>query len=186
MFAGHVWLGPRVIGKREDGTIPTWAKGLHLFFMLGYWAELEVTARLGRENSFDSVSDDLIIGRRLKTRELPSGIVNYVDLTGELEDPKSIRAMTNYISLPILDGGVPTTDELRSIIERLAPGTTYVHCTRGHGRTGLFTLALLVERGSIQSFNDGMATLRRGRPGMYLNAAQEKFIRCYIEGSTIK
>jgi protein-tyrosine phosphatase len=46
-----------------------------------------------------------------------------------------------WIRTPIRDGGCPTIDELRAILDRidaeLARGeVVYVHCGGGHGRTG--------------------------------------------------
>jgi len=180
MSAGYAGLGPRIFNKHPDGTIPLWVKIIHFPFLLYSAFVWQVTQMLSRENPYDRVQDDLIIGRRLRARELPHGIVNCVDLTAEFEDPKEIRESTNYVNLPILDAGVPETDTLDSVISRLSPGMTYVHCAQGHGRTGLFTLALLAKRGRIKSFQEGMARIKQARPGVGLNKTQDQFIRSYI------
>ena len=126
------------------------------------------------------MTDNIIIGRRLLAHELPEGITNYVDLTAELEDPKAIRELPGYICLPILDAEAPTPEKLHSMISRLHPGKTFIHCAQGHGRTGLFTLALLVERQKIRSFDEGLAMIQAVRPQVKLCRIQEKFIRNYI------
>lgn len=180
LSAGYAGVGPRVFCKQSDGTIPLWVKIIHFPFLLYSAFVWHITQVLSRENPFDKVEDDLIIGRRLRDRELPHGIVNYVDLTAEFEDPKEIRQSTNYVSVPILDAGVPRPDALHSAISRLSPGITFVHCAQGHGRTALFTLALLAKRGRIQSFDEGMALIKQARPGIGFNRMQDQFIRSYV------
>lgn len=180
MSAGYAGLGPEIFRKRPDGTIPLWVKIIHFPFLLYSACVWRVTQTLSHENPYDRVEDDLIIGRRLRGKELPRGVVNFVDLTAEFEDAKEIRQSTNYVSMPILDAGVPKTDTLDSVISQLSPGMTYVHCAQGHGRTSLFTLALLARRGRIKSFDDGMTLLKQVRPGIGLNKTQEQFIRSYV------
>ena len=182
LSAGYAGVGPRVFSKQPDGTIPLWVKIIHFPFLLYSALVWHITRIVSRENPFDKVEADLIIGRRLRVKELPHGVVNYVDLTAEFEDPREIRHSTNYVSVPILDAGVPEPDALRSAISRLSPGMTFVHCAQGHGRTGLFTLVLLAERGRIQSFDEGMAVIKQARPGIGFNRTQDQFIRSYVAG----
>lgn len=180
LSAGHAGLGPVIFAKRPDGTIPVWIKVVHCPYMLYSEVIWQLVRLFGRENPTDRVAADLTLGRRLRANELPVGVVNCVDLTAEVEEPKAIRQSTNYINLPILDAGVPTTDALRSAISRLKPGPIFVHCAQGHGRTGLFALVLLVEHGHIQTFEEGMALIQKARPGIGLNGAQEQFVRKHI------
>jgi hypothetical protein len=180
LSAGYAGLGARILGKRPDGCIPVWARFIHLPFLLYSGTVWQISCFLSRENPWDKVSDDLILGRRLRTKELPCGIVNYVDLTFEFEDPKTIRESKHYINLPILDAGVPMPDALHLAISKLKPGVTFVHCAQGHGRTGIFALALLYELGRIQSFDEGMAFIKNVRPGIGLNKTQERFIKKYL------
>ncbi len=180
LSVGYGGVGPRIFCKQPDGTIPLWVRIVHFPFL--FYAEVvwHITQKLSRENPFDKVRDDLILGRRLRANELPPGILNYVDLTAEFEDPEEIRQSTNYISLPILDAGVPSVEGLIVAISRLHAGTTYVHCAQGHGRTGLFALAWLSTRGYVDSFEDGFAILKGARPGIALNKTQERFIKNFI------
>lgn len=187
LSAGYAGVGPKIFCKRPDGTIPLWVKIIHFPFLLYLSVVWYFIRILSRENPFDKVGDDLILGRRLFTSELPHGIVNYVDLTAEFEDPKEIREKTNYVSLPILDASVPSPQGLISALSRLRAGTTYVHCAQGHGRTALFALALLWTQESFRSFEDGFSFLKKVRPGIGLNKAQETFIKKFIveQGSTV-
>lgn len=180
LSAGYAGIGPKIFCKRPDGTIPLWAKIIHLPFLIYSAIIWYCMLILSRENPFDKVGDNLILGRRLLANELPPNIVNYVDLTAEFEDPLDIRQSTNYISLPILDASVPSPQGLISALSRLRSGNTYVHCAQGHGRTSLFALALLSTQGSVRSFEDGFSLLKEVRPGIGLNNAQETFIRKFI------
>jgi protein-tyrosine phosphatase len=180
MSVGYGGIGPRVFRKQPDGTIPFWVKIIHFPFFLYSSIVWHIAQILSRENPFDKLGDDLIVGRRLFASELPSGVDNYVDLTAEFEDPIEIRKTINYYCLPILDGSVPLTEELTSIISRILIGTTYIHCAQGHGRTGLFALALLSTQGKIDSFEEGLSLLKKARPGIGLNKTQEIFIRKFI------
>jgi protein-tyrosine phosphatase len=180
LAAGYAGLGPRIFGKRSDGRFPVWSRIIHFPFMLYTETVWQLRRIFSRENPFDQILDNLIIGRRPRAGEIPAGISNCVDLTAEMEDPREIRESSNYVSMPILDTGVPPADTLRLALTRLAPGTTFVHCAQGHGRAGLFALALLAERGRIQCFDEGMSIVKSVRPGVVFSKAQERFIRDFI------
>ena len=83
-----------------------------------------------------------------------------------------MRKHIGYRSLPILDGACPDATMLRQFIRDLRSGATFVHCALGHGRTGLFALAYLAERGRIRTVAEGLALLQRARPGIALNRGQ--------------
>ena len=138
LSAGYAGIGPKIFCKQPDGTIPLWVKIIHFPFLIYSEVVWYITQTLSRESPFDKMGDDLILGRRLRAKELPTGILNYVDLTAEFQDPQEIRQSTNYISLPILDASVPSPEGLSSAFFRLRTGTTYIHCVHGHGRTALF------------------------------------------------
>ena len=180
LAVGYAGVGPRIFSKQPDGTIPFWVKIIHFPFLVYTGAVWHVTRILSRENPFDKVENDLILGRRVLSSELPDGIVNCVDLTAEFEESKEIRKSTNYISLPILDAGVPSLEELATALSRLQEGATYVHCAQGHGRSGMFTLAMLYTRGSVSSFEEGITILKQARPGVGLNKVQESFAREFL------
>jgi len=70
-------LGPRVFGKRPEGRIPVWSKIIHLPYLIYCEYVWRLTCLLSRENPTDIVSDNLIVGRRLRACDLPSGVSNY-------------------------------------------------------------------------------------------------------------
>ena len=180
LAAGYAGAGPRIFGKRPNGRIPIRYKIAHLPFMLYSQSVWHLVRILSREDPANKVSEDLIIGRRLRAVELPSGISNYVDLTAEMEDPRTMRTSDSYICMPILDADVPDPSVLNDAVSRLRPGTTYVHCAQGHGRTAVFALALLTSRGQIRSFDEGLEKLKAVRPRLALNRRQEAFMRKYF------
>lgn len=177
---GYAFPGRNIFRKRPDGTIPIVEKIVFLPFFCYTLIVWHLARKLIRENPFDRVENDLIIGRRLLPSEVPSGIRNYVDLTVEFEEPVGIRSSLNYLCLPILNGSTPTLPSLKAVLKRVAVGPTYIHCARGHGRTCLFALALMAERGCLKSYEDGMARLKAARPGVRLNAYQEPFTREFV------
>ena len=185
LSAGYAGLGPQVFGKQtDDGHIPVWSKVIHLPYMAFAECVWQLARLLSSENPTDTVTDDIILGRRLRVSELPEAVSNYVDLTAETEDPKAIRDSASYITFPILDASVPSSTALKSAVSQLPPGRTFIHCAQGHGRTGLFALALLLERRHIRSFKEGIELIKAARPGVRLNTTQEAFIRNYITEQT--
>jgi protein-tyrosine phosphatase len=162
----------RVFGKKDDGRLPwwSWAVFLPLFAYSGLiWHLLRIFSREPRVNR---VTDQLVIGRRLLGSEPPGEFANHVDLTAEFQEPSAFRKQASYLCFPILDAAAPSVGELHRAVALLKPGPTFVHCAQGHGRTGLFALAVLLSSGEAGSIEEGLALLRKVRPGLRLNAAQ--------------
>ncbi len=181
LFLAYAGLGPKVFGKKPDGTIPLWIKICYLPFLLYANLVKNIANGLTGENPIDQITPELILGRRVPPSQMPEGVKYCVDLTAEFDEPREIRESTHYISLPILDSSVPSVESLRSTVAKLIDGTTFVHCAQGHGRTALFALAFLAERGLIHTFEEGYHLLRQVRPKIHLNKRQERFIRRYIK-----
>ena len=135
---------------------------------------------VSREDPFNTIDDELVIGRRLLPSEVPSGFDNHIDLTAEFEEPKPIRCYDGYLSFPILDGGIPTMKSLDKVLKAIEKGKTYIHCAQGHGRTGLFAIALLHHRQEISTVSEGIRLLQNQRPGLDLNRTQRKFLERYF------
>jgi protein-tyrosine phosphatase len=171
---------PRIMGKRRDGTIAPWGWAVFLPLLLYTTTLWHILRRQTREPATNVVFDDLVIGRRLLPSEVAHQFDNYVDLMAEFAESVDIRKQRGYISFPILDGGTPTLHELRETIGRLQRGRTYVHCTQGRGRTGLFALALLLFRGEVDTVEEGLRVLQAARPGIRLNRSQRRFLRRFI------
>ncbi|MCW1885693.1 protein-tyrosine phosphatase family protein [Luteolibacter flavescens] len=183
-FAGvsiaYAGAGARALGKGRDGRISS----LHRIVLLPYlafsWTVWHLCRILGREPSFNRIDDKLTVGRRLLSSEIPDGFEHYVDLTAEFEDPAIIRDHPSYRCLPILDAGIPSPQDLCRTIEAVSEGSTYVHCAQGHGRTGVFALALLIHRGRITTTQEGLDVLKSMRPAINLNRTQQRFIENYL------
>jgi protein-tyrosine phosphatase len=174
----------RVFGKRPDGTLPLWS--WLLFFPYFVYINLvwNLARLLLREPAYNQVSPSLIVGRRLLDSELPSDIVNYVDLTTEFEETNKARQLPGYLSFPLLDASAPAPEELANVIASLKPGKTFVHCAQGHGRTGLFALALLVSSQTTASVDEGTRLLQSARPGVRLNGEQQRCVNALVRAAS--
>jgi hypothetical protein len=168
---------PGVLGKRPDGSLSVWSwilfLPLHLYISSG-WHLLRL---LSREAAQHAISDEMVIGRRLLPREVNGEYANYVDLTAEFSELASIRRRAGYLSFPILDGSAPDPNALAEAVSRLRPGRTYIHCAQGHGRSGLFTLAVLLKSGQAPSVEEGLRKIRAARPGVRLSQEQMRCIQ---------
>jgi hypothetical protein len=172
----HALGAHRIFGKRPDGSLPWWSWTAFLPLLLYTIAGWHLLRLLTREPAQNAVSKDLIVGRRLLPAELDGEFANYVDLTSEFPEPPAIRRGSGYLCFPILDGSAPDPRALRETIQRLRPGKTFIHCAQGHGRTGLFSLALLLHSGQARTINEGLEKLKAVRPGIGLSAIQRKCI----------
>ena len=173
-FVVAVWLGAdfiilgaahergahRVFGKRADGALP-------------------LIRAFSREPARSVVTEQLVIGRRLLASEFDGEFDNVVDLTAEFAEPSAIRRSPAYRSFPILDGGAPDPEALHAAVASLRPGRTFIHCAQGHGRTGLFALAVLLHAGAARSVEEGLAMLSAARPGIRLNREQLQCIQMF-------
>ncbi len=194
-FLLSVWLGcdflvlglahgqgsHQVFGKRADGTLPfwSWIGFLPLFIYLTIvWHAIRV---FSREPAHNAVTEELFVGRRLLESELEGEFNNFVDLTAEFSEPAAIRRSPSYYCFPILDGTAPTPEALRAAVGALGPGRTFIHCAQGHGRTGLFALAVLLRSGVAGSVEDGLRMLTVARPGIRLNKDQHRCIQTFAQ-----
>ena len=173
----------RAFGKRPDGSLPVWSWLLFfplLIYTLAVWHLLRLVTR---EPAQSSITKDLVVGRRLLASEFNDEFDNYIDLTAEFSEPPRIRRSPAYRSFPILDGAAPTPEALWQAVAGLKQGRTYVHCAQGHGRTGLFALAVLLDSGAVRTIEDGLRMLTAIRPGIRLNRAQYRCIQDYAENA---
>jgi hypothetical protein len=171
----------RVFGKRADGTLPLWSWLVFLPLLIYTTAVWHLIRVLSREPARNAVTDQLVVGRRLLAFELEGEFDNFVDLTAEFPEPSSIRRTPSYRSFPILDGSAPTAEALRAAVASLRPGRTFVHCAQGHGRTGLFALAVLLRSGAARSVEDGLRILSAARPAIRLSREQHRCIQMYAQ-----
>lgn len=174
----HSWGAHRVFGKRSDGTLPLCSKLIFLP-LLTYttlvWHLIRIFSREAAHNVV--IADRLVIGRRLLPSEVGDRFDNYVDLTAEFEEPRPLRILPGYCCFPILDGAAPVPEALHKAVCSLTPGKTFIHGAQGHGRTGLFALAVLFKSGIIQSLDEGLAMVQVARPGVQLSNEQYECIQ---------
>jgi protein-tyrosine phosphatase len=171
----------RVFGKRADGTLPLWSWVAFLPLLIYTTIIWHLIRLLSREPAHNSVTEQLVVGRRLLSFELEGEFDNFVDLTAEFSEPSFIRSSASYRSFPILDGGAPTPEALRTAVASLRPGRTFIHCAQGHGRTGLFALAVLLSSGAARSVEDGLRMLAAARPAIRLSTEQRRCIQIYAQ-----
>ena len=170
-----------VFGKRPDGTLPLWSWGVFWPLLLGSITVWQFLRLFSREPAHSTVTEHLVVGRRVLPCELEGPFDNYVDLTAEFVEPSGLRQSPAYRSFPILDGSAPTPEVLRQAVARLRPGRTFVHCAQGHGRTGLFALAMLLSSGAVCTPEEGLRLLTTVRPQVHLNKEQRRCIQRYAE-----
>jgi hypothetical protein len=134
-----------------------------------------------REPAYNVVTDELVVGRRLLMSEFEGEYDNFVDLTAEFSEPYGIRHSSSYRSFPILDGAAPSPEVLHAAVASLRPGRTFIHCAQGHGRTGLFALAVLLSSRVAHNIEDGLRILSVARPAIRLSSEQHRCIQTYAQ-----
>ncbi len=174
---GYVGLGPRVFGKRRDGTIAPYALLLLLPYFIYAWVVWRLVRLLSREDCYNRISPEFYLGRRPLPRELPREVAAVVDLTAEFPEPEGVRTGREYICAPTLDASVPS--DFEELVERVLdlPSPTYVHCAQGHGRSGTLVAALLMAIGTAREVDEAISIVRKARPGVRLNALQKAFLQ---------
>jgi len=194
-FLVAVWLGcdflvlgvahgrgsHQVFGKRANGTLPLWSWLVFLPLFIYTTVVWHLIRLFSREPARNTITEQLVVGRRLLAYELDGQFDNFVDLTAEFSEPSSIRCSPSYRSFPILDGAAPTPEALRMAVAGLRPGRTFIHCAQGHGRTGLFALAVLLSSGVARNVEDGLRILSAARPAIRLSREQHRCIQIYAQ-----
>ena len=178
---GYGGVGAKVFGKEDDGKIPIFFKLVLFPYLLFTWAVWNLIRLLSKEDAFNQIDEEITVGRRLLHHEISQKFDHYVDLTAEFDEPNSIGSASTYRCLPILDAGVPYFLELDEMLQRVNKGNVYIHCAQGHGRTGLFAIALLYSRGKIRNIKEGLVFLQESRPAIKLNSLQENFLTKYFK-----
>ncbi len=170
-----------VFGKRADGTLPLWSWLMFFPLLIYTTAVWHLVRRFSREPAITQVTDNVVVGRRLLASEFEGEFENIVDLTAEFSEPSPVRCSVSYRSFPILDAAAPAPEALRTAVANLRPGRTFIHCAQGHGRTGLFTLAVLLNSGVVRTVEDGLRMLSAVRPAVRLSKEQRKCIEAYAQ-----
>ena len=185
----YAGIGPRIFGKRPNGTL-FWGNTLLLFPYMALtnlisWAKCRV-----RPDSKHEIVDGLFLGQRLtNVRDLPEGTALVVDFTSELHEPKEIRAGRQYLYVPTLDTHVPEDRLLRAAIDTIVrqrdsgDGAVYVHCALGRGRSAMAVAGVLLASGLAESVQEAEAMVRARRTGIRLSRAQKAALERYQQSS---
>jgi protein-tyrosine phosphatase len=178
----YAFAGPRLLGKRADGTIAPLNAVLLLPYFLFTWATWHVQRLLSLELCHNEVAAGLWIGRRAYDGELPPETNCVVDLTSEFFEPRAVRTKHTYICLPTLDARATDAGELRGLVERLAPmrESIYIHCAQGHGRSAALAAAVLLRRGLAGSVDEAERMIRAARPAIRLSRRQRHSLAAFV------
>ncbi len=182
--AAYLGAGPRVFGKRADGSLDL----VHTVLLLPYLLPLRILwrawhARDRRQPFVEVVAGSLFVGRRLRAHEFahefPAGLACVVDLTCEFESETRYASapIPRYISLPILDQSAPSAAALVDVVRRIQSidGPVYVHCAEGRGRAVMVACAVLIARG-LASNVDGAAAIVRAKRWIFLRDTQRAIV----------
>jgi hypothetical protein len=178
----YAFAGPRLLGKRADGTIAPPNVAMLLPYFLFTSATWHLQRFLSREACHNQIVPGMWIGRRAFATELPATTDCVVDLTSEFVEPRAVRCGRTYICLPTLDGHATHPDRFNELVERLAPmrESIYIHCAQGHGRSAALAAAVLLRRGLAVSVDEAERILRIARPGIRLSRRQRRGLATFV------
>jgi protein-tyrosine phosphatase len=173
---GYLALGPSVFAKRADGSLPRRRTLLLAPYLVYLWSVWRLVRLVKREPATDALLPDVWIGRRLLSAELPDHIERIIDLTCEFPATRFGRVNCRYKNLPLLDASAPAVEDLLGLLGHIQAerGPLLIHCAEGHGRTGLVSAALLLNRGLAETPEDAIARVQAVRPLVRLNSAQRR------------
>ncbi len=176
---GYLGLGPRVFGKREDGSIAPMNLALLFPYHVVAWLRLRFDAFRAKEDAWNEVAPGVFLGRRLTSPdELPPATAAVVDLTAEFRATPGIRDRREYRTLPTLDTLAPEYEEFVALARWAAAhgGPVYIHCAAGHGRSAALAAAILVLRGQAKDAKEAEALLQKARPLVWLHRGQRAVV----------
>jgi hypothetical protein len=176
---GYLGLGPRVFGKRADGTIAPVPLVLLFPYHVVAWLRLRLDAMRASEDAWNEVAPGVFLGRRLThAGELPPATAAVIDLTAEFRATPGIAERREYRTLPTLDTLAPEYAAFAELVRWAAshPGPIYVHCAAGHGRSAAVAAAILLVRGHARDATEAEVLLKKARPLVWLHGAQRQAV----------
>lgn len=175
---GYLGAGPRVFGKRDDGSLHPATSLVLLPYHLVAYVRMHWDAVRHSEPPWHRVADGVYLGRRTSRDNVPSDTAVLVDLTAELPRIAGLPSELRYHVIPTLDATAPADAPFTELAAALAnePRPIYVHCAAGHGRSAAFAAALLVARGLASDAKEAEAVLKRARPLVHLHREQRELV----------
>ena len=188
--AAYFGAGPRLLFQRATGRRFAWAWLVNWPYFALTAFSFRLSLALSREAAFVCVAPNVLLGRRLTTREgkcaAIEGWVAVLDLAAEMPEARPLREVANYRSLPVLDATAMSLDQLGDAVEwvrrHAATGVVYVHCALGHSRSATVAAAYLLALGLVADAKSALRHVRELRPGVGLNRAQRKVLGAFAEG----
>jgi protein tyrosine phosphatase (PTP) superfamily phosphohydrolase (DUF442 family) len=101
-----------------------------------------------------------------------AGVTTVIDLRTEPDRHVNLASLSAYgltsVSLPIRDGQTPSADQIKAFVNivKTSPGTVFVHCGAGVGRTGSMVAAYLVATGQASGVEATLRNLAVGPPSL--------------------
>ena len=174
----YMGLGPRLLGKRADGTIAWPARLLLGPYLLANWVLWRVHQLLLPGPRWVEVLPGLWMGARPCRDDLPGGASLVVDLTAEFAESKRALAGRAYRCLPTLDASAPAEGPFLELVAEVAAwqAGVYVHCANGRGRSAAVVAGVLMARGLADDADGAIALLKKARPGVNLSKAQRRLL----------
>jgi hypothetical protein len=186
LAVAYAGVGPKLLGKRADGSRWWWARLLFAPYLFLTRFSFAVYKLLGRHAAACEVVPNLFLGRRLTAKEAErfAGAA-VVDLAAEFSEARPLRRPGLYLSVPVLDAAAPTSEQFTLVVlwiaEHLPHRPVYVHCALGHGRSASVVIAYLLHSGRVNSVRDGLRHVRQLRPGVGLSSGQRERLRDWWE-----
>lgn len=178
------FVGPRGFMKRSDGKLHWLSYVLFGPYHALNWLSLWAFRRAAKENAWDKICDNVLLGCRLSERDVPEikrlGIVSVLDLTSEFSEPPALRELC-YRCIPLLDTRAPSLEQLQDgaawIQAQSTRGPVYVHCALGHGRSATFVAAYLLRSRQAWTAEEAIEKIQRLRPRIGLHPEQTAVLR---------
>jgi protein-tyrosine phosphatase len=171
---------PALLGKRPEGGLHPLAVLVFLPYLFFLWTFFHLKRLFLRgEDCSNEVAPGIYVGRRPLAGELPPGLGLVVDLMAEMAESNAALAAAPYVCLPTLNRLVPEDAAFRQLVLRLAaePGSLYIHCGAGKGRSATVAAAVLIARGLAPDVERAVEILQISRPIVHLHPVQEDLVR---------
>lgn len=171
----YLLQAPAAFGKRADGMLAWWSWPVWAPLFAYQWLIFELGRRVTGEPVANLVAPGLWVGRKPRASELPEGIAIVVDLTSEFSVSPGIKDGRSYLLIPTLDARAPAPAEIVAAVDAVVatPGSAFIHCAHGHGRSATVAAAVMLRRGEA-TLDDVEHKLKLKRPRIGLNAHQRQ------------